>query len=240
MLAEKEDLELVLGIETSTQSGGAAIAANGEIIGVVKFHIKKTHSFRELECINFLFSELEISAKDLKAIAVSIGPGSFTGVRIGLSIAKGLSYSSNKPLIGVSCLESLALRIAEPQIILCPVIDANRGEIFAQLFIYDLDNNTVFPFQNYEPFLGTVKEFLPKIPNNALLAGNGAKRYCNEILLYNKNCRFASPNKMYPTPEEIALIGYTKFKRNQFDDPALLEPIYLRKATNVLPSKNQK
>ncbi len=238
-IIENKDI-LILGIETSTHSGGTAITRNGKIAGAVSFNTKKTHSFRQLETIDFLIKELGYSLTDLSAIAVSIGPGSFTGVRIGLSIAKGLAYSASKPIIGISCLESLALRIYEPESILSPVLDANRGEVFAQMFQYDNSEKTVFPYQKSEPFLGSLDQWLNILPENAILAGNAAERYKDEIMKFNKKFSFPPYNRFFSSPEEISILGYKRFIDNKLDDITLLEPIYLRKATNVIPQKNCK
>jgi len=235
---EKGKTTLILGIETATLSGGASIVADGEILGVVKFHSTKTHSRRQMSGIDFLFKELEIEVNDLSGIAVSIGPGSFTGVRIGLSIAKGLAYGSKKPLIGVSALEALALRIAEPNFVLSPIIDAYRGEVFAQVFTYDYQKKMAFPYKESQPFIGKIEEWLLQIPENSILAGNGVSRYYDVIISHpGKSFRFAPPNRFYLSPEEIALIGFYRFLKGEFADPALIEPIYLRRVDAVPPRK---
>lgn len=227
---------LILGIETSTLSGGASITSNGKLLAAARMHHKKTHSHRQLAEIDFLLKSLDLSLDAISAIAVSVGPGSFTGVRIGLSIAKGLSYTLNKPIIGVSCLLSLARQIAEPNAVLAPVIDANRGEVFSQAFILSQTEGNVLPYNESKPFIGSIEECLSSLPVNTILAGNGAERYKEQALIKSeKKFRFAPPERFFPSPEMISIIGYEKFIRGEFDDPALLEPVYLRRATTVIP-----
>ena len=130
----------ILAIETATRTGGVAIVEGNEVRGSLVLNTSKTHSERLLKAVDFLLGECTLKIADMDGIAVSLGPGSFTGVRIGLACAKGLAFASEKPLVGVSTLEALALRSAETKILLCPIIDARRGEIFGAGYHFDVAN----------------------------------------------------------------------------------------------------
>ena len=224
---------LILAIDTATYSGGIAILNQDKVIASQVLNIKKTHSQRLLRDIDYLMKECEIEPPGIDAYAVSVGPGSFTGVRIGIACVKGLAYASGKPLVGIPTLKALALRSAEPGILLCPVMDARRGEIFGAA--YRMDNQTreltnVLPGRA-EP----LTRFLERIEEPSLFSGDGSITFRNQIReRLGKEASFAAPNRNLPGAVEVAMLGMERLIKGEQDSPARLKPFYLR-APDVRP-----
>lgn len=128
---------LVLGIETSTTQGGVAIVGEDRVLCEAILNVEVTHSERLLPAVDRALGEARVSLEALGGIAVSIGPGSFTGLRIGLSTAKGLAYATGLPLVGVSTLEAMAWALPAARWQICPVLDARKQEVYAALFRHE-------------------------------------------------------------------------------------------------------
>jgi tRNA threonylcarbamoyladenosine biosynthesis protein TsaB len=124
----------ILAIDTSTQALGVAILRGDEIVGEIVTNIAKNHSVRLMPAIDNLMKEVNITPDQLDKIVVAKGPGSYTGVRIGLTTAKTLAWSLNIPIIGVSSLEALAYRTIFSESLICPFFDARRGLVYTGLY----------------------------------------------------------------------------------------------------------
>ncbi|GGA76281.1 tRNA (adenosine(37)-N6)-threonylcarbamoyltransferase complex dimerization subunit type 1 TsaB [Ornithinibacillus halotolerans] len=124
-----------LAIDTSNQVLGVAILKDKEVVGEIVTNIVKNHSVRLMPAIDYLMKEVNIKPSELDKIVVAKGPGSYTGVRIGLTTAKTLAWSLNIPIIGVSSLEGLAYRASFSNKIICPFFDARRGLVYTSLFV---------------------------------------------------------------------------------------------------------
>src|SRR5690606_569280 len=125
---------LTLGLETSTHSGGAALLGDAGLVGSVCFTTKQLYSQRLLPSIEWLFERTGLQISDVRTVGVAIGPGSFTGLRIGLSVAKALAYSSGAEIVGVGTMEALALRAASGRnALVCPLLDARQGQVYSAL-----------------------------------------------------------------------------------------------------------
>ena len=121
---------LVLGIETSSRHGGVAIIGEDRVLCEAVLSVEVTHSERLLPAVDRALDEARITLEGLGGIAVSIGPGSFTGLRIGLSTAKGLAYATGLPLVGVPTLEAMAWTLPAARWQVCPVLDARKQEVY--------------------------------------------------------------------------------------------------------------
>ncbi|MBM2839071.1 MAG: Peptidase glycoprotease, partial [Deltaproteobacteria bacterium] len=124
----------VIAIETATMVGSIAIVDAARVISEVTLNARATHSERLMATIDRLLSDSGLSIDDMDGIAVSIGPGSFTGLRIGLSAAKGLSYALGKPILGIPTLDALALNMTFSNYLICPIQDARKGEVYTALY----------------------------------------------------------------------------------------------------------
>ncbi|MBM3335763.1 tRNA (adenosine(37)-N6)-threonylcarbamoyltransferase complex dimerization subunit type 1 TsaB, partial [Candidatus Sumerlaeota bacterium] len=230
---------LVLGIETATFCGGVAILADDRLIASLTLDSPTTHSTRLLGAITTVMAEAKIDASQLTGIAVSIGPGSFTGVRIGLAVAKGLALALNIPIVGVSTLEGLAVRAGRDSRLICPVVDARRKETFVAAYRWKRSDE--LPRLVIAPAVMAIEEFLQRSPFNIkrsalsiqrshfLFLGDGALRYRDRIqALLGERAAFAPSHHMLPSADEIAWLGLRRLARGSYDDPAQLEPVYIR------------
>ena len=128
---------LVLGVETSTMQGGVALVGADRLVSEYLLNVEATHSERLLPAIDRMLCDAGVGLDALSGIAVSIGPGSFTGLRIGLSTVKGLAYATGLPVVGVPTLEALAWTTPFAAVQICPVLDARKHEVYAALFRYE-------------------------------------------------------------------------------------------------------
>lgn len=224
----------ILALETSTDCGGIAILEEEAVVAALTLNLRKTHSQRLMRDVDFLLDESGLKARDLDAIAVACGPGSFTGVRIGMACAKGLAFAGGMPIVGVSTLEALALHSAEPDILLCPILDARRGEIFGAA--YRLSAETCGLREVLAGRAEPMENFLDRITERALFSGDGAIKFADAIKVrLGKNARFAMPGRNLPSAVTVALLGREKLAQGEVGDIESLIPIYLREHDARLP-----
>ncbi len=220
-MKKRSNMSYILHIETSTKKCSVALAKDGKLVHSVHIsdgsfnHAEKLHLF-----IEEVLEKSEIKLKDIAAIAISKGPGSYTGLRIGVSTAKGLCYALEIPLLSVSTLETLArqLNVGDNEWI-APMIDARRMEVFTQLFDKD------FNAKNAPNALIVDSTAFDAYNNTIHILGDGAEK-CMEIL-QDKRFIFHIENK-YPSAEQMIEIAHEKFLRKDFEDVAYFEPYYLK------------
>ena len=215
-------MALILGIETATKNCSVALFQNGIVIAK-KEHISDgyTHAEQLTLFIEEVVGSANISLKEIKAIAISKGPGSYTGLRIGTSTAKGLCYALGIPLISISTLKAMASTMDKHQIsdIYCPMIDARRMEVFSA--VYNVKNNEIRGVQADVVDEQTYANFLN---NEVLFFGDGALK-CKEIINH-KNAKFIEG--IYPSAKNLGILANAKFEKKDFEDVAYFEPYYLK------------
>lgn len=226
----------ILGIETATFCGGTALLAGDQILASYTLNSSATHAGRLLASIERLLNETATDLSDLDGLAVSIGPGSFTGVRIGLSAAKGLAVARKLPLVGISTLEALALRAGRDSRLICPVVDARRNEVFAAA--YQWSRVADVPVEKTAVGVMPIEEFVARLRGHCLFLGDGALRYRAAIEKHlGDRAAFAPPHRILPSAEEVAWLGLRRLARGDSDDPASLEPVYIRSSDARRPEK---
>ena len=124
----------VLAVDTSSDRGSVAITGGGEVLGEVRLVSSIQHSERLFRSIDFLFDHVNITIQDIDVFAAARGPGSFTGLRVGLAAVEGFAFANDKPSVGVSTLAAMAWQVGEPNTPLAPMLDARRGEVYCALF----------------------------------------------------------------------------------------------------------
>lgn len=213
-------MSFILSIETATKNCSIALSNEGKTIALKEIanqnfsHAEKLHVF-----IEEILKENKITFKDLIAIAVSKGPGSYTGLRIGVSSAKGLCYALNIPLISIDTLTSLAKQITIEEGIIIPMIDARRMEVYAALF-----NSKFEMIKEVEALVVDEKSFLD-IHETMHLIGDGALKF-KEILTDDK---FKFHDEIvYPSANEMGSLAFEKYKKSDFENVAYFEPYYLK------------
>ena len=211
----------ILNIETATINCSVSIALNGKTIALVETnnggysHAEKLHLFIE-EAVK----KAAIKMSDLAAIAVSMGPGSYTGLRIGISAAKGLCYALEKPLIAINTLQILANSVEIIEGFKVPLIDARRMEVYSA--IYNKSNNLI---RNVEAEIITENSFTAILNEDKVyFLGDGAEK-CKTVIKH-KNANFI--NDKFPSSNEMAKLSFEKFQQNKFENVAYFEPFYLK------------
>jgi tRNA threonylcarbamoyladenosine biosynthesis protein TsaB len=229
----------ILAIETSTLLGGVAVADDSSgLIAEVRLNVKSTHSERLMTEIDHVMKRSGLQVSDIDAFAVSIGPGSFTGLRIGVSTVKGFSYATGRPIVTVPTLEAFAWNFPFSRYPVCTLLDARKKEVYAALFRWvngDFDRLIGETSTKVDMLLEKIKagegkddgRFFEKI----IFAGEGALLYGKEITdVLGGRAIFAPPDKMVPSPSAIASVGLRKVLREEFSEPVSLVPLYVRRS----------
>lgn len=222
-------------IETATSVCSAAISESSVILAEsVNFDGFK-HAENLMPMILQALEKSKRNLKQLDAIAVSAGPGSYTGLRIGVSTAKGLCYSLGIPLIGISTLEILSngFRKENPDFkgLLCPMIDARRMEVYTALFENDGKRRI-----NDEPMIVETGAFAELLENHQIaFFGDGAEK-CKDLISNSSNAHFGFNTQLFAANMELP--ASVKFERKEFEDLAYFEPEYLKPYAGT-PPKNQ-
>jgi tRNA threonylcarbamoyladenosine biosynthesis protein TsaB len=216
---------LVLGIESSTTQGGVAIVGEDRVLCEAILNVEVTHSERLLPAVDRALGETRISLEALGGIAVSIGPGSFTGLRIGLSTAKGLAYATGLPLVGVSTLEAMAWTLPAARWQVCPVLDARKQEVYTAIFQHERDG-----LRRITEDLAVAPDALCRmITKPTLFLGDGVAAYAT--LFHDRlGDRMLVPPlaSRGARPACVAELGRLRLLRGERDAPASLVPRYLR------------
>ncbi|WP_457618906.1 tRNA (adenosine(37)-N6)-threonylcarbamoyltransferase complex dimerization subunit type 1 TsaB [Lutibacter sp.] len=211
----------ILNIETATKNCSVSVANNGETITLKELnsgeysHAEKLHEF-----IEEVIRKSKIELSDLKAVAVSKGPGSYTGLRIGVSAAKGLCFALEIPLISVDTLKTLALSVSITEGCVIPLLDARRMEVYSSVF--DSKNKKIRGVKAEIITEDSFNDFL--IKQKVYLVGDGVEK-CKGVIV-NKNAVFIDDK--LPSANEMAMLSYEKFKKNDIEDIAYFEPFYLK------------
>ncbi|MDE6483640.1 MAG: tRNA (adenosine(37)-N6)-threonylcarbamoyltransferase complex dimerization subunit type 1 TsaB [Rikenellaceae bacterium] len=224
-------MSLILCIETGTNICSAALSHDGALLSLRESEEGRDHAQRLASFIDELLRENDIDADELDAVAVGMGPGSYTGLRIGTSVAKGICYGAGKPLIGVSSLKSLAMVAVEDynagiiecgpieEMLLCPMIDARRMEVYSA--VYDSAGDELLPVDARIIDEDSLSDFMPD--RQMLLFGGGASK-CRDVM--------RRPGLVYasvaPSARGMAALADSKFKNGEFENVAYFEPFYLK------------
>lgn len=222
-------MSLILNIETSTKNCSVAIAKNGETVLCREIaeegysHAEKLHVF-----IEEIMAEAGVSFTELTAIAVGQGPGSYTGLRIGVSAAKGLCFALNIPLIAVDTLETLAsqAKVADGKII--PMLDARRMEVYSEIFDAQLQVE-----RGIEAEIITEDSF-KDMTDTVYFVGDCAEK--GKTVLTKDNFVFLEEIK-YPSAREMSKISFDKYQKSDTVDVAYFEPYYLKDFMMTTSSK---
>lgn len=215
----------VLGVETSTPAGGAALLDGDQLVAEYTLNVTTTHSERVLATIDRLLQDSGWRPEMLEGLAVAIGPGSFTGLRIGVSTVKGLAFSLGIPVAAVSTLEALAWTLPFAREPVCPVLDARKGEVYAALFHWE-DERLV---RDWEDQALDPEELCRRLSGPVIFAGDGVQSY--GVLFKERlgpRAIFAPPARRLPSPAAVAQLGHARLVSGEVVDPVALAPRYLR------------
>ena len=218
----------ILNIETATTNCSVSLSFEGETLVLKEDYDKGySHAERLHVFIDAILKEAKINQSQLDAISVSKGPGSYTGLRIGVSSAKGLCFALNKPLISVSTLESLAHQVKVPDGLIIPMLDARRLEVYSSIF--DANYKLVREVQAQILDENSFKDYLKK--GKVYFIGNGVEK--SKSLIQHPNAVFIDGK--LPSANEMSLLAYDKYKKNDIEDVAYFEPYYLKDFVAIKP-----
>jgi len=213
-------MSLILNIDTALDIASVCLAKEEEVLGMSVNENQNDHAAWLHMAIAETLQKCGYGMQDIKAVAVSIGPGSYTGLRVGLSTAKGLCYAQHIPLITIGTLDMMAFAAKDGEAdLLCPMIDARRMEVFTA--VYDKKLNQLYSPRAMIINKNSFAELLSS--NSILFSGNGSKKL--EILISHKNARFSS---MCGNSSHLAQLSYKKFLQNEFAGLAYTEPLYIK------------
>lgn len=223
-------MAIIVGIETATTVCSVALAKDGLLLAEREERSKNSHSKVITLFIEDVFAKTNIPLHSIDAVVVSKGPGSYTGLRIGVSTAKGLCYSLDKPLIAISTLQSMALGFSNQlqnnkndlsDVLFCPMIDARRMEVYVALF-----NNNGDVVQDVVAEVITVNSFEKHLKNHKVyFFGDGATK-CKSLLSGHNNAIFF--DDIFPSAKNMFTLAERKFSKRDFEDTAYFEPFYLK------------
>lgn len=219
----------ILGIETSLYAGSVAVSEGNMILGEYYFNTGPSHSEKLLSSIEWLLSELDIDKSELSGISVSLGPGSFTSLRIGVAAAKGLCYSLDIPITGISTLELMANNLPFSGSQICPVIDAKRGEVYCAFF--KSDGGKVRRIT--QDMVISAEKLARDIKERTVFVGEGALLYSDFLdhIMDGEGFSAYSPEPFnYPRAGVLSVLGASLLEAGQSQDPYTLSPNYIRKS----------
>lgn len=220
----------ILNIETATTNCSVSVAKDGKTIALKEdydngySHAEKLHVY-----IDEVLKEAQIEKQQLDAIAVSKGPGSYTGLRIGVSAAKGLCFALDIPLIAVSTLEALAHQVKAENGLIIPMLDARRLEVYSAIFNSDYQEVRAIEAQVLDE--NSFSEYLKE--RKVYFIGNGVKKTMD--LITNKNAVFIE--EKLPSANQMSLLSFEAYKKSNIQDVAYFEPFYLKDFVAVKSKK---
>ena len=225
---------MILSIDTATKICSVSIAKAGQVLTIQEDTEGFNHASKLTTLIQKACEDVQIQLKDLDAIAISIGPGSYTGLRIGLSTVKGICYALNKPLIAIGTLEALfsASKLATDfeNALYVPMIDARRMEVYT--VFYNKENEVIQPKQSFIIDENSFSELLKQY-DKIVLSGDGAEK-CKELL----NSEQFHYTEIICSAKHLAPLAFTAFQNKDFADLAYIEPVYF-KPPNITKPKSR-
>lgn len=215
-------MPFLINIETSTTNCSVSLSLKNDLIDIIE---KDSVSYSHSENLHYFISELlkknKINFKDLSAVSVSRGPGSYTGLRIGLSAAKGICYGVDIPLISISSLKILA-KSSQFDGYIISTMDARRDEIYS--CIYDSKLNII---REEKPQIVNKQTFIDFSENNKILIIGDGQSKCKNLIKINNNFNF-DENILKPSSKDMVELAFEKFRKKNFENLAYFEPKYLK------------
>jgi tRNA threonylcarbamoyladenosine biosynthesis protein TsaB len=208
----------VLAVETSALAGGAALVDGDRVTGQYLLDVRLTHSERLMVAVDRLLADAGWTPRDLEGLAVAVGPGSFTGLRVGISAIKGLGLALGIPIAAVPTLDAMAASLPFAALPVCPVLDARKNEVYASRYRWDGSAMR----REWEYLAVAPADLAQRLGEPTVLLGDGAG------LIASPHARLAPPSHQAPSPACVALLGHARLTAGDIVAAADLVPIYLR------------
>lgn len=221
----------ILGIDTSTPIGSVALIDGEHIVAEHTLNIVQAHSSRLMPAIDTVLKWGDITAAELDGCAVGTGPGSFTGIRIGIATIKSLCYALDKPIVGVSTLEAIAYNLRWNEGLICPILDARRNEVYGAIFRggdewHRLSDDSCL---SIETFLASITESGRVLPLQCTFVGDGLETYADAVrTALGEGTRCADAIFNVPRGATVAHLGAQRLQNRDSDNYWTLVPNYVR------------
>ena len=218
----------VLGIDTGSPTASLGVVADGRICAALSRGVR-SHCAGLPEAVDEILAAAGITIRDLRAVAVAVGPGSFTGLRIGLSYAKGICLATNLAIMGVSTLDAVSLCIPASELVtgstVCPVLDARKGEIYTALYEFVSDALQKVTRDLVVP----LKDLVSRVNGETVFIGDSKAEEARSLVASKGGAaRFAGAARFELRGSFVAALGAARVADNESDNPATLEPLYVR------------
>jgi tRNA threonylcarbamoyladenosine biosynthesis protein TsaB len=226
---------LTLAFDTSSRTAAVAVLHDDTIIYDSIINTGLNHSELLMPEIDYALRQVRIKISDINLFACTLGPGSFTGLRVGVSTLKGLMLATGTPAAGVSSLAAVVLNLGTTSRLICSMIDAGRGQVYVAYFRYN-DKNILQKIS--EETAVNPKEIINNTDKNTLFVGDGVIKYAEIIKnIKSPEVSIASDSQHYIRASAVGILGRKKFAENDLLDASTLVPVYLRSA-DALPYKS--
>lgn len=217
---------IILSADTSTAYYSVGLSDDEHVLGEVTVEGGRKHSERLLETVDWLLRECGFELGDVEMLAVSHGPGSFTGLRIGVSAWKGLALGADLPLVGVSTLDAMARLSPALEGVLCPLLDAKMQEVYGALYRFENGQRLKLNTES----VGPVEDILAGLSGPVMCLGEGAEEYRDRIAQVLPEAAFAPEGCNFPRASAVACEAMYALAEGASCDAAQLRPVYLRKS----------
>ena len=208
----------LLALETSTLAGGVALLEDDRVVGEYLLDVRLTHSERLMPAIDRVLTDAGWTVGALDGLAVAVGPGSFTGLRIGLSTAKGIAWARGIPLAAVPTLDAMAATLPFCALPVCPVLDARQGEVYCSLYRWDGAGMT----REWEYEAIAPESLAARLGEPTVFLGDAAAS------VRSRHARLAPPHRRLPSAAAVGVLGVARFRAGDLVSASELSPFYLR------------
>lgn len=215
---------LILGIETATAHVSVALGGHEGVIAAFELARDRRHAETLAPAIQFIAAQADVTLAEVGVIAVDIGPGLFTGMRVGLATAKALAQALRVPMIGLSSLDLLAFPLRQRDDVIVPVVDARKGEVFYAMY-RQVPGGVQ---QVLEPQVGSVDDLVADLlarGQDSFCVGDGALRYADEL---RSTHGVSVGEDAAPSARHLVQLAHAKALREEWETPAAIQPLYLR------------
>jgi tRNA threonylcarbamoyladenosine biosynthesis protein TsaB len=217
-----------------------ALLDGESVVAECRLSTRATHSERLLATVDRLLGAAGWRLADLAVLAVGLGPGSFTGLRIGVSTMKSLAFATGRPLVGIPSLDALAWSLPFASSVLCPIVDARKGEVYAAFYRTDRGRiERLSPYRALSPE-ALAAEIAGRPGDPVIFLGDGVGRYAATLKdLLGASARFAPASHRVPSALAVAELGRAALLAGEVSDPTALVPLYVRRAEAELVRERQ-
>jgi tRNA threonylcarbamoyladenosine biosynthesis protein TsaB len=223
----------LLALESATLAGGAALLDGDVIVGEHRSNIALTHSERLMVAVDRLLQDCGWTLKDLDGLAVSVGPGSFTGLRVGIATIKGLALALSLPVAPVPTLDALASALPFAEAAVCPVLDARKGEVYLSCYRWQEDRME----RQWEYLAISPEAAVDRLIPPVILLGDGVRPLRPYLHRLGDGARVAPPAQLLPSPGLVAQLGHRLLAAGGGVSGEDLAPLYLRPSEAELRSR---